>query len=52
MTQFDKKMVFLHKEIKEDIYMAFLIGFEEYRDARMVCKLNKVLYGLKQSSRM
>src|SRR5437667_120819 len=46
--QLDIKSAFLHGDLKELIYMKLPEG---YRKADMVCKLNKCLYGLKQSPR-
>ena len=45
----DVKSAFLHSEIQEDIYMKKPEGFQEY--SSLVCRLNKSLYGLKQSPR-
>ena len=43
----DVKSAFLHGDLKEDIYMKQPEGYIE--DPSLVCKLRKLLYGLKQS---
>lgn len=48
----DVKCAFLQGELEETIYMRQPIGFEiESENKDEVCKLNKTIYGLKQSSR-
>lgn len=47
MTQFDIKTAFLYGTLDEEIYMDPPPGV----DTELVCKLNKSLYGLKQSPR-
>lgn len=47
--QFDAKTAFLQGDLKEDIYMRIPKGLNA-DDTGQVCKLNKPLYGLKQSS--
>jgi hypothetical protein len=49
IKQLDFKNAFLHAEIEEEIYVEQPIGF--YKNKTKVCKLNKTLYGLKQSPR-
>jgi len=45
----DVKTAFLHGDLKEDIFISIPDGFNKIPN--MVCKLNKTLYGLKQSPR-
>lgn len=46
--QVDIKTAFLHEESKEGVYVTQPHGFEN-GDLRVVCRLNKALYALKQS---
>ena len=52
MTQLDVKPAFLYGEINEKIYLNQPEGFIIPGKEREVCKLNKCIYGLKQSSRV
>jgi len=45
------KTVFLHGELEEEIYMFQLKGFAEIIKENLVYRLNKSLYGLKQTFR-
>lgn len=48
LRQFDVSTAFLHAELKETVYLELPEGFEI---PGMVMRLNKAVYGLKQSSR-
>ena len=50
LLQYDVKNTFLHGDLDEEICMNIPPGFEE-NTGNKVCKLKKVLYGLKQSPR-
>lgn len=49
VRQLDVKTAFLNGRLSEIIYMKQPVGYEG--DERLVCRLNKSLYGLKQSSK-
>jgi hypothetical protein len=51
LAQLDVKTAFLHSDLKEEIYMSQPDGFKVAGKENWVCKLNKLLYGLKQSLR-
>ena len=49
LQQMDVKTIFLHGDLDEKIYMQQPQGFEVQGKEKMVCKLQKSLYGLKQA---
>jgi transposase InsO family protein len=51
MHQMDVKTAFLNGDLEEDIYMVQPEGFVQQGNEHLVCKLQKSLYGLKQSPR-
>jgi hypothetical protein len=50
IKQMNVKIVFLYDKIYEKIYVAHFTNFEQ--SVNQICKLNKALYDLKQSSRI
>lgn len=50
INRMDIKTVFLHGDLKEELYMDQPEGMEEPRKEDWIHKLNKSLYGLKQAS--
>ena len=49
--QMDVKSAFLNGELKDEIYMKQPEGYVYEMYPKKVCKLNRILYGLKQSAR-
>jgi Reverse transcriptase (RNA-dependent DNA polymerase) len=45
------KNIFLYEDLLEEVYMEILPGFDTNQTAGKVCRLRKLLYGLKQSLR-
>ncbi|MCO5571892.1 hypothetical protein L7F22_025640 [Adiantum nelumboides] len=55
LVQMDVKTAFLHGDLDEDVYIkqpeGFEIKLEKATRAKLVCRLKKALYGVKQGSR-
>ncbi|GMP36216.1 hypothetical protein CsSME_00008418 [Camellia sinensis var. sinensis] len=51
LAQLDVKTAFLHGDLEDEIYMSQPDGFKIAGKENWACKLNKSLYGLKQSPR-
>lgn len=51
LEQLYVKTTFLHDDLGEQIYMEYLEGFRQSEMEHLVCRLKKLLYGLKQSPR-
>ena len=51
LHQMDVRIDFLNGDLADDVYMSQPIGFEEVGKEHMVCKFQKSIYGLKQTSR-
>jgi hypothetical protein len=51
LHQMDVKSAYLNGDLEEDIYMAQPEGYEAATQEQLVCKLSKILYGLKQAGR-
>jgi hypothetical protein len=52
ITHFDVCTTFLYGEIKEEIYMTWPLGFENIKEVGKVCRLHKLLYGFRLSSKI
>ncbi|RVW53051.1 Retrovirus-related Pol polyprotein from transposon RE1 [Vitis vinifera] len=51
LHQFDMKNAFLHGGLEEEVYMDIPLGYSVTTGTNEVCKLQRALYGLKQSPR-
>jgi len=51
LHQTDAKTNFQNENLEDDVYMDQLVGLIEEQKEKMVCKLKKSIYGLKQASR-
>lgn len=51
VSNFDVQTAFLYGDLKECVYMRQPTGFVSKKHPNLVCKLNRSLYGLKQSPR-
>jgi hypothetical protein len=51
LLQFDVKNAFLHGDLEEEVYMDIPPGYSVTMGENNVCKLQRALYGLKQSPR-
>ena len=52
LEQLDAKTTFLHGDLEEEIYMQQPQGYEVKGKEKLVCRLRKSLYGLKQDPRL
>lgn len=50
LHQMDNKIAFMNEGLYEDVYMVQLVSFQAVGKEKLVCKLNKSIYGLKQPS--
>jgi hypothetical protein len=50
VRHFDVKTAFLNGEIEEDLFMSQPEGYISKGEEQLVCKLNRSIYGLKQSA--
>jgi hypothetical protein len=52
MRQLDVQNAFLHGYLEEDVYIHHPPGYEDKNMPNYICKLDKPLYGLKQSTKL
>lgn len=52
ITHLDVETAFLQGELEEKVYMQQPEGYVDPHHPNLVCKLNKAIYGLKQSGRV
>ena len=54
LRQIDVKSAYLHPEIREEVYLEQPSGFEKIDPTgkKLVCRLNKSIYGLKQAAKI
>ena len=48
LHQLDIKNVFLHGDVKKEVFMEQLLEFFAQKETYLACRLRKFLYGLKQ----
>ena len=51
LHKMDVKIVFLNGDLEENVYIDQLVGFTKEGKEHIVCKLKRLIYGLKQASR-
>ena len=51
LVQMDVKIAFLYEDLHKEIYMQQSEGFEEEGKDKLMCRLKKSLYDLKQAPR-
>jgi len=51
LHQMNVKNVFLHGDLREEVYMEQPLGYVDQTRPNLVCRLKKALYGLKQTPR-
>ncbi len=49
LHQMDVKTIFLHGDLKEEVYMEQPLGYVDQTHLKLVYRLKKALYGLKQA---